>query len=543
MDSEKQRNLVSLSDHYRYVTPVACVLGFIVVWFPSALSSFLSDDFGLIQGLKDHGIFGVWSSRGSPFFRPIVSMSLFLDYSIWGDNSAGFHISSLILHVINSILAAFSAYSIIQGLMPDITRRINCASLAGIVFLLLPSHGEAVYWIASRTDLMGVLFFQLAFIGYLRGIINQSPGFFVASWIFALLSLLSKESAISLLPIFMFLAYLFIRQPNTAMKPAKWTFIGILGHSIILISFWTVRSRILGSWIGGYGAETHIPIKHLYKVLNIPLMMIRSVLPYQSSISLFIASMALFLCLIWMLVRLMPIATQRSLNKAFIICLILLCISVLPVFPLGISLKDSQSERLIYGPSIFSACFIGIVLSEIKGLLPRIQRIVVLLPLICLLFLGRTSMNFFAAGKLTQEIIRSTCSFAQKDPVVILNLPDNCAGVYVFRDYFVITSGIMCANSLGVSVLALHSIRSIQESVECTISDKDIQLTLEPSMRFVRIVNEQFRSKTHFFMSQVKSNQVQISWSVIPDRASILYYTEGRLCKIERPGRGVGLLP
>src|SRR4051812_21475145 len=64
---------------------------------------FHSDDFELLGAVKTGGPFGIWSGHGQPFFRPLVSLTCWLQLNIWGLNPLPFRSFNILLHAGNAI--------------------------------------------------------------------------------------------------------------------------------------------------------------------------------------------------------------------------------------------------------------------------------------------------------------------------------------------------------------------------------------------------------------------------------------------------------
>ncbi len=139
-------------------------------------------------------------------FRPLVTLTYFIDYSIWRNNPAGYHLTNLFIH----LAAAAGAYLL--------ARRLGAGKWAGrltaLFFLLHPVQSEAVAGISFREDPLAGLFFILSLLTYLRRkrpkeisshfppagkgeILTGSPAMFF-SLLFFLLALLAKEMAVTL---------------------------------------------------------------------------------------------------------------------------------------------------------------------------------------------------------------------------------------------------------------------------------------------------------------------------------------------------------
>src|SRR3989337_1076851 len=65
----------------------------------TVLKHIFSRDFFDIYGDAIDFKYGYW--------RPVITLSYMVDYSIWGLNPAGFHLTNIILHIINCLLIYF----------------------------------------------------------------------------------------------------------------------------------------------------------------------------------------------------------------------------------------------------------------------------------------------------------------------------------------------------------------------------------------------------------------------------------------------------
>jgi hypothetical protein len=130
-------------------------------------------------------------SFGLPFFRwaflkfysanwhPLTWVSHAVDHAIWGLNPLGHHLTSIILHAINTFVVVLLAVRIAEvarartgqaTLSPFLHERtvLIAAGTIGLFFGLHPIHVESVAWIAERKDLLCALFFLLSIITYAK---------------------------------------------------------------------------------------------------------------------------------------------------------------------------------------------------------------------------------------------------------------------------------------------------------------------------------------------------------------------------------------
>jgi Tfp pilus assembly protein PilF len=124
--------------------------------------------------------------------RPVMFLSLALDYRIWGLNPTGFHLTNLLLHTLNVLLVYFLALRVTKGGL--------WAPLAGLLFALHPVHSEAVASMLGRSDLLVTSFSLLgllAFHGFLRSSALFRKGtLFAGALLFYVAACLTKETGI-----------------------------------------------------------------------------------------------------------------------------------------------------------------------------------------------------------------------------------------------------------------------------------------------------------------------------------------------------------
>jgi len=135
---------------------------------------------------------GLDLGSGEFSYRPVVSASYFLDFSIWQLDPFGYHLTNLILHILNTLLLF-----IFIGL---ITKNKTIALLASLLFALHPVNTEAVNVISFREDLLVFLFFILTFIFYIKSTAASRAKaiiLYIISLVMFLLALFSKEMAVS----------------------------------------------------------------------------------------------------------------------------------------------------------------------------------------------------------------------------------------------------------------------------------------------------------------------------------------------------------
>ena len=137
---------------------------------PSA-RGFVGDDFMILHRLRGlgHAADVVRFFRGEFFeyYRPLAFVSHAIDWAIAGQNARQFHLTNLLIHVVNTILVLLVGRSL--------SPRPLAGLLAAALFALHASNNEAVVWMSARFDLLATCFALAALYWMTRGVASDSP--------------------------------------------------------------------------------------------------------------------------------------------------------------------------------------------------------------------------------------------------------------------------------------------------------------------------------------------------------------------------------
>ena len=203
---------------------------------------FLADDFGTVQKLHRVGpaellrFFAAdWSLDiwGFPLrqLRPIVAISYRLDALFWNLNPFGYHLTNLLVHLLNCLLV----FCIARALCGDVP---GVPLLAAAFFALAPVHAEAVSWISGRVDLFAALFCLSSFFFFLRFVSSGGRPHYLLSLLAFTFGLFSKESSVTL-PILLALYWVLYRPRRS---PAA-----LLPFFLILALYMSLRTLLFPS--------------------------------------------------------------------------------------------------------------------------------------------------------------------------------------------------------------------------------------------------------------------------------------------------------
>ncbi len=134
-----------------------------VAYQPAWNAGFIWDDDLYVThngSLRSAGGLGrIWSQpSSSQQYYPLVFTSFWLEYQLWGAQSAPYHLANIFLHALNA------------WLLWRVLRRLEVpgALLAAAVFALHPVEVESAAWITERKNLLSAAFYLLAMLAYFR---------------------------------------------------------------------------------------------------------------------------------------------------------------------------------------------------------------------------------------------------------------------------------------------------------------------------------------------------------------------------------------
>jgi tetratricopeptide (TPR) repeat protein len=151
---------------------------------------YVTENVHVQTGLTASGAVWALTSRDLANWHPVTWLSHMADVSFFGMDPHGHHLTSVILHLLNTLLL-FVAF---QRMTQSPWRSLAVAAL----FALHPLHVESVAWVSERKDVLSTTFWLLALWAYAR--FAEQPGtlrYSLVALIFGL-GLLAKPMLVSL---------------------------------------------------------------------------------------------------------------------------------------------------------------------------------------------------------------------------------------------------------------------------------------------------------------------------------------------------------
>jgi tetratricopeptide (TPR) repeat protein len=147
-------------------------------------------------------------------YRPIAPISFAMEYEAAGNNAVLRHAVNAILYAAVSVMAFFAARRLLRNIHEALP------FFASLLFVAHPLHAEVVCNIKSRDEIFALLFGLGAFLSALRYASEGGARRLAASCGLFFLALLSKESAVTLLPLFPLGAWLLYGRSNEGNQAA-----------------------------------------------------------------------------------------------------------------------------------------------------------------------------------------------------------------------------------------------------------------------------------------------------------------------------------
>jgi len=201
------------------------------IYGPALNGQFVLDDLYLPYGnLQTQGAsFMNWVTSS----RPVLMASFWLNHYFSGEAPYPYHATNVFLHVIVSVLVALIAMRLVEWASAnneDLKRvRPTLGIFAGALFLVHPLQTESVAYVASRSEVLSVLFYYAAYCVFLyRRTESITWARALAVLVLFGLALGSKEHTLTL-PVLLLMTDLYWPQGSLKANRLLYAVLGLLG--------------------------------------------------------------------------------------------------------------------------------------------------------------------------------------------------------------------------------------------------------------------------------------------------------------------------
>jgi Tfp pilus assembly protein PilF len=376
--TEVRKTLASLQDptavHPRpWASLALCALAF-GLYAPSLFSGFVRDDYSQIVNnpqvqswsylprlLTSH----LWSHAGGEgsilFYRPLFSIWMLLVHSFGGLSPLVWHLSSILLNV-------GTTYLVFRVCMQLLKNEI-AAALAAALFVVHPTHVDAVSWISASNELLFVIFslgsILVLIAGSEGGALTRSR--LLASTALYVGGLFAKETTVAILPFVVILAWVGFPEEEgwrprlkNVLRIGSW----YVGATVVYFIIRLSAMRRVGIEVGKHSwrevlyTSPSIAIFYLKKLILPTGLSGCYVNPLSSSptMGMWLTVAAILVgaaLVVWLAVRYSP---MLGVAAALIVLPILPCLAGIRVYDQG----DMTHDRYLYLPSLGLALLLGL---------------------------------------------------------------------------------------------------------------------------------------------------------------------------------------
>ena len=419
------------------------LIGILILYYPTHQAGFVTDFYGWQDKFDNGSITGILTTFGWHANQQVAMIFFYTLYCLFGINGWGWFICFSALHALNG----FIAFKFFRRLFEKFSLRNAAISafIGSLLFLFSPYQAEVLVWRVCIHYLVVTLFLLLILWETLNYLEEKRSKFLWRIHMLFFLSLFTLEIAL-IIPLLLVVLVLIW---NTTFEKEKRDREG-LGRLIfpqfaLIGLFFLANKLILSEWVGHYGAATHFNIS-LHDVFSnyfryfIKYLVFARYFDHPVKMKIFsIAenSFGIEALLTFFITGFFAslIFYKRLSNRlrAAGLSLLFFFISLTPIVTLYmVTLLYGENDRYGYPASIFFWMTISVLLAWLpKGIFYSLS---VLLVGVSIFLLLKTT-QWWNEGNSVYYGLLNDFRWYDKEEVIILNIPDNYHGLYMFRIY------------------------------------------------------------------------------------------------------------
>ena len=183
---------------------LSLIAGLVVASYAISLNAWwVGDDYNYVRPKDWDTVLRFFNPVGRQFYRPLNFLSWALDFSLFGPEPLGWRLTSLLMHLSNTLFAAL--------LVRELTGKVQVALLAAALFAVHPAATETVTWVGGRADVSFALAWLPALWLWVRWRKGAGRGWWVGAGMLGVVSILGKESALTLPLVSLWIDFIFGR--------------------------------------------------------------------------------------------------------------------------------------------------------------------------------------------------------------------------------------------------------------------------------------------------------------------------------------------
>ena len=160
---------------------------------------YVSENPHLQGGFTRENIKWAFTESYAANWHPLTWLSHMLDHKLFGTNSSGHHLTSLILHIANTLLLFM--------VLKRATKALWQSAFVAALFAIHPLHIESVAWVSERKDVLSTFFWMLTMICYVWYTERTSIWRYLLTLLIFALGLMTKPMLVTLPLVLLLLDY------------------------------------------------------------------------------------------------------------------------------------------------------------------------------------------------------------------------------------------------------------------------------------------------------------------------------------------------
>ncbi len=121
-------------------------------------NEYVTENARVQMGLTIGNIFWAFSTVHATHWQPLCWLSHLLDYTLYGMNPAGHHLTNLLIHLVNVVLLFL--------IWKNWTGAFWRSALVALLLCVHPFSVETVCWVSARKDVLCGFFWIVTFCAY-----------------------------------------------------------------------------------------------------------------------------------------------------------------------------------------------------------------------------------------------------------------------------------------------------------------------------------------------------------------------------------------
>lgn len=250
-------------------------------------------------------VFGSDASKSDSYYRPILLVSFYLDEWIGQGSLKTYHITNLLLHAVNVLLLLF--------LFRKLKFKSNISFWFALFFAIHPALVQAIAWIPGRNDSLLTLFALASLLLLIDHLRTNSFPLLLLQLLFFELALLTKETAVLLPVLYLFLWY---SMSNETDKSRKFPWLQTASWLMFIVAFFIVRTSVIGS-------ANELPLAYSLEnfLANLPALLIytgKMLLPFNLSTFPILSDSTLLFGILTLIATIVVVYFTKGKNKMMI---------------------------------------------------------------------------------------------------------------------------------------------------------------------------------------------------------------------------------